>query len=123
MKPLVLVAALFAATAFATPQLHAQTYRDPLGSRCYNFDFGSRYGWDRYTNLCDEPIVVALIFPHGGRFDIHLRPGQSDGTGHSRSEYASMGEPSIFVCPVNARIVDANDHSVTINTERYRCKE
>ncbi len=123
LHPYAFVAAAFLAALSAPPVAHAQQYREPLGSRCYNFDFGSNYGWDRYTNLCDEPIVIALIFPHGGRFDMHLDPGHSGGTGHSRSEYANMGEPSIFVCPVDMRIVDENDRNVTINTPRYRCKQ
>jgi hypothetical protein len=123
LHPYALVAAAFLAALSAPPVAHAQQYREPLGSRCYNFDFGSNYGWDRYTNLCNENITVALIFPHGGRFDVQLRPGQSDGTGHSRSEYANMGQPSIFVCPTDFRIVDENDRNVTINTPRYRCKQ
>jgi len=101
---------------------HAQQYQDPLGARCYNFDFGSNYGWDRYTNLCDEPIYIVLIFPRGGLFGIDLKPGKSNGTGHSKNEYASMGEPRVFVCPSGYRVVDMDDKNVSFNTGEYRCK-
>ncbi len=123
LRLFILLAAPFLLALSAAPVAYAQQYREPLGSRCYNFDFGSNYGRDRYANLCDENITIALIFPHGGRFDVQLRPGQSGGTGHSRSEYANMGQPSIFVWPTDMRIVDENDRNVTINTPRHRCKQ
>ena len=117
---------LFALAAVLFPLLtitaHAQNTQAPL-PRCYELHFSKGdMGNDYYTNVCDQPIGISLIFPRGGLFAFELAPGKTDGTGHSEKDYNTMGQPSVFVCPLGLRPVDGSGHYVTLHTALYNCK-